>query len=131
VAAVTDYYAQFTPTISFLEPCVIVGTVEAQLDPLKTPAGPAPSLRLRLDSGRCVIVNCVQARLMEEIVRLQPAPGDRVKITYKGQAERAAPGMSPTKEFAVAVRRPDSQTPERADGTSGETASENAPESGT
>jgi hypothetical protein len=102
---VTDYYAQFTPTVSFLEPCTVTGTVDALLDPLKTTDGPAPSLRIRLASGRCVIVNCVQARLMEDIVRYAPQVGDTVTIEYKGQAPRAAPGMSPTKEFSVGVTR--------------------------
>lgn len=113
-----DYWRQFQATVSFLEPCEVVGTIEAR-GKLDTREGAAPQLRIRLDNGYIVIVNAVQTRLLAELVRLQPAVGDRIKIVYRGQTGKAAPGMSPTKEFAVAVR-PAGSPP--VDPTTGEVA---------
>lgn len=100
----SDYWGQFTPTVSFLEPCRVAGIVEVR-ETFKGTDGAAPRLRLRLDSGRSVWVNVVQTRLLEELVRKAPNVGDRVEIIYKGTAQKAAPGMSPTKEFDVTVER--------------------------
>jgi hypothetical protein len=98
-----DYWRQFQATVSFLEPCEVTGTLETR-GKLDTREGPAPQLRIRLDNGSVVIVNAVQTRLLSELVRLQPAVGDRIRIVYRGTAGKAAPGMHPTKEFTVAVR---------------------------
>lgn len=97
-----DYWRTFIATASFMEPTTIEGVIE-WLDRVKVASGTAPQLLIRLDSGQGLIVNVVQARLLEEFTRLRPKAGDRVKIVYRGEAERAAPGHSPTKQFDVSL----------------------------
>lgn len=123
-----DYWNAFVATVSFMEPCEIVGTLEWR-DVFKTNDGNAPWLMLRLDSGRGIHVKAVQARLLEELTRERPQIGDRVRIIYRGEAKRSAPGMSPTKEFTVEVTRKDSQPPRRTP-EPGEVRGENAKEAG-
>jgi hypothetical protein len=106
-----DYWNQFIATVSWNEPCEIVGTVEGRDTIEGTPPGKGlprpvyPVLRIRLDNGRGVIVNGTQTRLLELLTRLAPEVGDRIKIAYKGESDKAAPGFSPTKEFEVRVIR--------------------------
>lgn len=127
-----DYWRGFIATASFMEPTTIEGMVE-WLDVYKTNKGIAPQMLIRLDSGQGVIINVLQARLLEECTRLRPRAGDRIRIVYEGEAKRAAPGMSPTKEFDVTIvqRGQKSQSQERAEGTSGKKEpSDNAPGTG-
>lgn len=105
-----DYWNQFVATVSWAEPCEVIGTIEATETirgsaPKGQPTPIYPVLRIRLDNGRGVIVNGTQARLLELLQRLAPEVGDRIKIVYKGESERAAPGFSPTKQFEVRVNR--------------------------
>lgn len=97
------FWRQFPATVAFVEPTVIVGTVEA-LNEIKVRDEYLPKLRIRQDDGVVVIVTAGQARLLAELVRLKPAVGDRITITYIGEAGRAAPGMNRTKEFTVEVQ---------------------------
>lgn len=106
-----DYWNQFIATVSWDEPKELVGTIEA-LDSMEgmppgrgLPRPRYPVLRIRLESGRGVIVNGAQARLLELLTDLGPEVGDRIKIVYKGEADKAAPGMSPTKEFEVKIQK--------------------------
>lgn len=124
-----EFWRQFPATISFLEPCTIVGTVE-RLSAFENRDGGFPQVHLRLDNEMGVIVNVTQARLLAEFVRLLPDVGDRIRIRYTGQSSKAAPGLSPTKEFTLEVQKAGSQPQGRPDGTSGDT-SENDPEAGT
>lgn len=112
------YWRQFESTVSFLEPCQVVGTIEV-LGKLETRDGAAPQLKLRVASGAIVIVNAVQTRLLAELVRLEPAVGDRIKIIYRGQSSKAAPGMQPTKEFEVVVRAANERAVDPATGEVG------------
>lgn len=135
-----DYWNQFIATVSWAAPCEVVGTVEARSTIEGQPAGKGqrrpvyPVLHIRLDNGRGVIVNGTQARLLELLTLHAPEIGDRIKIVYKGESDKSAPGFSPTKEFDVAVRRATSQPPGGTgpSGTSGEASgeSENAPGAG-
>lgn len=124
-----DYWNQFVATVSWAAPCEIVGVVEGRSTirgsaPKGEPIPVYPVLRIRLDNGRGVIVNGTQARLLEQLMLHAPELGDRIKIVYRGESEKSAPGFSPTKEFDVAVRRAGSQTPA---GTEGQTLGEVPP----
>jgi hypothetical protein len=105
-----DYWNQFVATVSWADPCEVVGTIEARdtlrgSAPKGQPTPIYPVLRIRLENGRGVIVYGTQARLLELLTLHAPEVGDRIKITYKGESPKAAPGMSPTKEFEVKVQR--------------------------
>lgn len=72
-----------------------------------------------------------QTRLAAEMVEASPVIGEVVKITYHGEAKKAAPGMNKAKEFTVAVRRRGAQPQERPSGEAlGEVTGENAPGAG-
>lgn len=116
----TDYWRRFAATASFLEPCEVKGRI-VRLEEFKAADGLAPRITVETPDGLTLIVNAVQTRLVAELVRLAPAVGDKIRITYHGATGRAAPGMSPTKEFTVEVwpQRPQSQ----GDGTDAEQAS--------
>lgn len=106
-----DYWNQFIATVSWEKPKELVGTIEGRdsiegMPPGKGQPRPRyPVLRIRLENGRGVIVNGMPARLLELLTELGPEVGDRIKIVYKGEAGKAAPGMSPTKEFEVKVQK--------------------------
>lgn len=89
----------------------------------------APQLRIQTKDGRVREVTAHQERLKAELCRLEPAIGDRIRIVYDGEAEKAAPGMNKAKLFTVEVRRPNPQTPGRSEPTRG-SATENGPGSG-
>lgn len=74
-----------------------------------------PSLHIRTADGLIRIVRVTQARLHERLAELLPDPGDRIWIRYDGESKRSVPGMNPTKEFTVEIRRADSRP--SADGT--------------
>lgn len=71
----------------------------------------APAVRIQTDDGRRFDVTAHQERLKAELVKAAPAVGDRIRIRYDGEAERAAPGMNKAKLFTVALRRAGSQPP--------------------
>lgn len=126
----SDYWLKFPVTASYLAPCVTEGTI-LELGEIKTAEGHFPRLTIKSPLGQTVIVNAVQTRLVSELVRLKPRVGDKIRINYRGPAKKAPPGLSPTKEFAVEVwPQQGSQTQKRPEGTSGETTSDNASESG-
>lgn len=64
-----------------------------------------PHIRVQTDDGRSFEVTVSQERLKAELVKAAPAVGDRLRITYTGEAEKAAPGMNKAKLFTVEVRR--------------------------
>lgn len=99
----TEFWRQFPATIAFVEPIQIEGTLE-ELREVKLRDEYLPKLHIRQDDGVLVIVTAGQARLLAELVRLKPVKGDRITITYTGEASRAAPGMNRTKEFTVVVK---------------------------
>jgi hypothetical protein len=88
-----------------------------------------PELHIRQADGIVRIVRVTQARLHELLGEAVPCAGDRIRIRYTGDAQKAAPGMSPAKEFTVELRRAGSQPPAGTDG-SGTASSENAPGAG-
>lgn len=118
------YWRQFPVTAHFLEPTEIVGTL-IELGEHRTRDEVIPKLRIQARDGTIIIVIAGQTRLQAELVKHAPAIGDRIKITYTGEATRAAPGMNPTKEFTVEVRRAGSQQ-DRTESTTG-SATENGP----
>jgi len=99
------FWRQFPATVSFVDPIRIAGVIES-LNEVKIRDEYLPKLRIRQDDGVLVIVTAGQARLLAELVRLKPAVGDRITIDYRGEADRAAPGMNRTKEFTVTVDPP-------------------------
>lgn len=100
-----QYWLQFPVTVYFDTPVTVTGTLMDHLV-VKTADGPMPRLVLQTDKGRRVIVNVSQERLRAELVRLEPAVMDRLSITYHGESDKAARGMSPAKQFTVEVTRP-------------------------
>ncbi len=120
-----DYWNGFIATASFMEPHAIEGVLE-WLDRQKTTAGDAPLFLLRLDSGQGVKILATQARLLEELTRKRPRVGDRIRITYTGEAKKAPPGMNPTKEFTVDIIQRKDPAPSGGTGKSRGSASENA-----
>lgn len=125
------FWKQFPVHVSWDEPKEIVGTVLELLNH-KDPAGAYhPKLRIHLGDGSVAIVIASQARLLAALVEASPAKGDRIRIRYKGEGERAAFGLNKTKEFTVEVRRkgspPPAETPKSA---SGETVKKGQQEAG-
>jgi hypothetical protein len=127
------YWRGFTVLVHFAEPTTIVGTVEALAEHNdRRPDGTFvrhPRVRIRDDDGQEYVIVVRQARLLAELINKAPVVGDRIRIIYRGPAERSAPGMSPTKEFRVDVQRAPAEVrtvPEV--GTSGP---ENVPQPGT
>lgn len=108
MTAATEWWNRFPVTVSFLEPCEVVGTIE-HLGTFETRDGAIPQVRIKTDQGSIVTVNAAQTRLLAELVRLAPAVGDRIWIKYLGPAKKAPAGLSPTKEFAVAVTTKDGE----------------------
>lgn len=123
------YWRQFPVRIYWDTPKRIEGTV-TRLGEEKTRDGLLPLLVVQLADGTVAEILVSQARLTAELVTQRPAVGDRIRITYTGEAAKAAPGMNPAKEFTVEVRRPGTQTPDRTDSVRGSAASENDPGSG-
>lgn len=99
------YWRQFPVTAHFLEPMSVEGML-IELAEHRARDEIIPKLRVQQDDGTIVIVIAGQTRLQAELVKHRPAVGDRITITYTGEAARAAPGMNRTKEFTVAVQRP-------------------------
>lgn len=125
-----NYWRQFPVRVYWDVPKEIVGVV-VRLVEQKAKDGILPVLVLQLDDGTIAEILVSQTRLTAELVDKKPAVGDKVKITYNGEATRAAPGMSPSKEFTVAVKRPVSQPEARPESVRGSAGSENEPPAGT
>lgn len=129
LAHADGFWRQFPITVHFQEPCEIVGQLSS-LDEVKSQEEYLPKLRLQQKDGTILIIIVGQTRLLAELARLKPAVGDYLKITYHGEAKRAAPGMNPTKEFTVEVKRAGQQKsqPQAGPGSAGGSAApENAP----
>lgn len=106
-AAASDaasYWRQFPITVHFQEPCEVVGKV-IHLGEVKSREEWLPRLKLQAKDGTVHVVLAAQTRLLAALAEQKPAIGDLLKITYHGEAKRAAPGLNPTKEFTVEVRR--------------------------
>lgn len=90
-------------------------------------------LHLRTPDGKVRVVNVTQARLKERLLGdHDPQIGDRIRIRRLEDAPKAPQGLSPIKEFKVAVTRP-GQVPGPGDGTdhgNRGSASENVSEAG-
>lgn len=99
------YWRQFQVSVVFTEPTEIKGVITDLLT--ETRQGVAyPRLKIRVEDGTVVVVVAYQARLLAQLMELKPVVGDLIKIIYHGEAEKAAQGMSPAKQFTVALRRP-------------------------
>jgi len=107
------YWSQFAHVWAFSdERPKVEGTLEGRRQ--EGPRDdPYPVLMVRTDSGYKIQVNATQTRLVAELIRLRPDIGDRITITYCGEASKAPPGMNPTKEFTVEVVRKESRSPAR------------------
>ena len=113
-AAVMDaagYWRQFPITVRFDKAeTEVIGRI-LDLQEVRVREEYLPKLRLQQKDGTVLIVVVGQTRLLAELAEKQPARGDWIKIVYHGEAKRAAPGMNPTKEFTVEVKRPGTQDP--------------------
>lgn len=118
LADATAFWRQFVVPFYFNEPGDSVtgflldySTEGRHKDELK------PVVKLQTKDGRVYTVTAHQARLRAELVREAPARGDTVRITYHGEAEKAAPGMNKAKDFTVEVKRQGSQSGPGTDGS--------------
>jgi hypothetical protein len=131
VTPADPYWSQFAHVVQWDRTPKIVGKLEGRRS--EGPKdNPYPVLMLRTDNGYALQINVTQVRLLSELVRLRPDIGDRIEITYDGEAPKAPPGMSPAKEFTVHVERQGSPPPPvNINATSGESANTAAEEGGT
>lgn len=124
------YWNQFRTAFYFDKPGdELVGTlIEHEVEgPLKDPI---PRLALQTKEGKVRVVLVTQERLKAALQEACPARGDLLRILYTGDAPKAAPGMTPSKMFTVAVRRPGSQPGAGPEAVRGSATSENAPRAG-
>jgi len=125
------YWRQFPVRIYWDAPKRVTGAI-VRLDEEKTRDGFLPLVVLQLADGTVAEILVSQARLTAAFVEQRPAVGDRIQITYTGESTKSAPGMNPTKEFTLEVKRAESSQPQgRPPGkASGEVAGENGPGAG-
>lgn len=124
------YWRQFVVTFYFENPGdTLVGFLVDYWSegPLKDAV---PRIRVQTKDGRQFDVIAHQERLKAELVKAAPVKGDALRITYTGEAEKAAPGMSKAKLFTVEVKRPGSQPEAGAEAVRGSAGSENEPRAG-
>ncbi len=101
----TAYWRQFPISWDPDEPGeTLVGVVE-HLGETKLRDQWYPRVQIRTDGGDLVTVVATQKQLLAKLVTLKPRVADRIKIRYEGPAGQAAPGMSPTLRYSVAVRQ--------------------------
>lgn len=86
-----------------------------------------PELHVRQKDGMVRVVRVTHARLHELLAEILPNAGDRIRIVYTGDG-KAAPGMSPAKQFTVQIRRAGSPPP---DGDTADTHDPAGQEAGT
>ena len=123
-------WTRFPYTVSFATPCQVAGTILA-LEDIQTADGTGTRITILQADGNTAIVNAIQTRLRAELIPLDPQEGDRIRITYIGEAKKAAPGMSPTKDFRVEIRKVSQPPGGTGSGQSGDSAGpENVPEAG-
>jgi hypothetical protein len=97
-----DYWRRWPVPLTFEKPGdKAEGVIVAEGDPRQK----WPEIHVRQDDGIVRIVRVTQTKLREKVGVLAPCQGDWIKIVYIGDAKKAAPGMNPTKEFTVEVRR--------------------------
>jgi len=120
------YWREVVTTFYFSDETPAVGGAILELIPMRR--GDPPGLRIQTKDGDVYIVPAYQARLQFLLKQIKPAVGDRVLITYIGEAAKAAPGMNKAKEFTVDIRRQGSPPPGRPD--AGETGERAASENG-
>lgn len=123
------YWRQFPIRVYWDTPKEIVGTV-LHLGEQRAKDGYLSVLTLQLEDGTRVEMLVTQTRLLAELVDKKPAVGDKVKITYTGEAAKAAPGMNPSKEFTVVVKRASPLPGARTETARGSADSENGPRAG-
>jgi len=99
------YWRQFEVVATWDKPKELVGEV-LDLGQQKVDGEFAPRLRIRDERGVIVRVVVTQERLLAALVDACPKKGDRIKIRYTGDAKRAAPAMTPAKQFTVEVLKP-------------------------
>lgn len=91
---------------------------------------PTPHLVIQTKDGRRRTVTATQERLKAALADAAPAIGDRIRIVFTGEAERAAPGYSKAKLFTIEVIRKGSQSEGGAAPVRGSAGAENASRTG-
>lgn len=126
------FWRQYPVPISFDEVGTEVAGALIEYQDYKNPAGEHyPKLRIQRKDGSVAVVIASQARLLAALCdEHKPAVGDRIRIVYTGESDRAAFGLNKTKEFTVEVIRKGSQSPGRTGVDRGEVAPENVPGAG-
>lgn len=125
------YWRQFRTAFYFDKPGdQIAGTLmEHEFEgPSKDPI---PRLVIQTKDGKHRTIIASQERLKAALQDACPARGDGLRITYTGDAEKAAPGMTPSKLFTVEVRRKGSQPGDGTGTLPGSEAPGNVPGTGT
>lgn len=124
------YWREVVTTFYFDKPGdSVAGTI---LELVSTRGKPdPPTLKIQTADGDVWVIPAHQARLRFELKRARPAKGDRIRITFNGEADRAAPGMSKAKDFTVEVKRPSQSPAGTGPGQSGDSEGpENEPGTG-
>lgn len=122
------YWREARAVWYFEEPGAIAGEI-LELIPMARKGDP-PGLVIQTKDGDVWVVPCRQARLVFELKKAQPAVGDRIRITYVGLADKAAPGLNRAKEFTVELRRKGTPAQPPTDEASGDGSSPNVAEAG-
>lgn len=126
----TGFWRQFVTTFYFDRPGDELAGALLWYGPATAKPDDPPQIRVQTKEGRVHEVTASQERLKAELCRLEPAVGDRIRIRYDGEAERAAPGMSKAKLFTVEVRRKGSQPEAGTGSVRGSDGPENGPRAG-
>lgn len=96
------FWHQFPVTWDPAEPGdEVKGVVEALLE-VRFRDEWIPRLRVRLETGEAVLVNCGPRELLEKMVALKPAVGQKIQIRYLGLGP-SRPGLNPPKRYAMRV----------------------------
>lgn len=121
------YWRQFRTVYNFDKPGDAIAGVLVEHGVDGPPKDPIPKLLIQTKDGYLRTVLATQERLKTALQDACPAIGDGLRITYLGEADKAAPGMSKAKLFNVEIRRAGSQP---AVGTDNVHTSENGPQAG-
>jgi hypothetical protein len=103
------FWRQFVTAFYFDAPGDSIAGTLIEYDADGPPKDPTPRLTIQTREGDRYTVTATQERLKAALKAHCPAIGDAVRITYTGEADRAMPGMSKAKLFAVEVRRQGTQ----------------------
>ena len=121
------FWRQFVTAFYFDKPDDTIAGTLVEYAAEGPPKDPTPRLVIQTKEGDRYTVTATQERLKAALKAECPAKGDGIKITYTGEAEKAAPGMSKAKLFTVVVRRRGTPDPGPSKTLTGSAPRENPP----